>query len=69
LQASDKAGAFNSTQMPSDYNYDEAATTEPGKSKGLVVMLDAHSGVNFTNILRATFSYEGYMRSFLVLTF
>ncbi len=61
MQASDKASAFNTTKLPADYNYDEAATTEPGKNKGLVVMLDAHSGSTETI---KYFDYESLLNPF-----
>ena len=43
LDASDRANAFTSSDLPKNYVDDGEPKVQPGQNKGLFIMLDAHS--------------------------
>jgi hypothetical protein len=63
MQNSDKTYSFLSSTPPAAYTQNHEPKSESGVKKGLMVLLDSHSGwlipgVNFINILRPHFSYK-----------
>jgi len=66
-------GIFRSFSTDRGFEFAEGEpSSELGKKKGLVILLDAHSdilspGVNFTNILRAAFMRQTILCSFSLL--